>query len=162
MSEVTGPISTLPGSRHRLPEGTMCDDHPDRPAVARIQGETDSFGSEMNDLCQECLDAERAARNSPEARAGQCDWCKREAADLRDHRDFEEGMSGPVYRVCARCVRREQERLAAEELEDDWDDDIGFPDEPDDMADVSEDDEPPATNSVTTEAHSRPTEPHNG
>ena len=50
MAEVTGPISTLPGARHALPAGTMCDEHPDRPAVARVQGETDSFGCELNDL----------------------------------------------------------------------------------------------------------------
>lgn len=30
MGDVTGPISTLPGRRHELPEGTMCDVHPDR------------------------------------------------------------------------------------------------------------------------------------
>lgn len=38
----------------------MCDDHPDVPAVARVQGETDSFGCEMHDLCQACLDELRA------------------------------------------------------------------------------------------------------
>jgi hypothetical protein len=47
MGEVTGPISTLPGHSHQVPDGTVCDDHPDRPAVARIQGETDSFGAEL-------------------------------------------------------------------------------------------------------------------
>ncbi len=41
MAEVTGPISSLPGAYHSLPKGTMCDEHPDRPAVARVQGETD-------------------------------------------------------------------------------------------------------------------------
>jgi hypothetical protein len=52
MADVTGPISTLPGSSHHdVPDGMMCDDHPDRPAVTRLQGETDSFGSEMHDLC---------------------------------------------------------------------------------------------------------------
>lgn len=56
MGDVTGPVSTLPGAGHALPAGTMCDDHPDRPAVARIQGETDSFGSELWDLCEECRD----------------------------------------------------------------------------------------------------------
>jgi hypothetical protein len=44
MSDVTGPISSLPGSTHAAPTAGMCDDHPDRPAVARVQGETDSFG----------------------------------------------------------------------------------------------------------------------
>ena len=47
MADVTGPISSLPGSGHSVPDGAMCDEHPDRPAVARVQGETDSFGCEM-------------------------------------------------------------------------------------------------------------------
>ena len=64
MGDVTGPISTLPGSRHDFPDGTMCDDHPDRKAVARVQGETDSFGSELIDMCQECLDEHRAYMRS--------------------------------------------------------------------------------------------------
>ena len=44
MADVTGPISTLPGSRHRVPDGQSCDTHSDRFAVYRIQGETDSTG----------------------------------------------------------------------------------------------------------------------
>ena len=51
MADVTGRISTLPGSGHKVPDGTMCDNHPDRLATHRVQGETDSFGSEMNDMC---------------------------------------------------------------------------------------------------------------
>ena len=100
----------------------MCDEHPDRPAVARIQGETDSFGCEMHDLCQECLDAERAYRNSPEAaewRKGTCEWCKNPADDLRDRRDYEEGNCGRVYRVCGACVKRDNEYWAAEAAADD-------------------------------------------
>ena len=106
MAEVTGPISTFPGSLHTVPEGTICDQHPDRPAVARIQGETDSFGCELNDACEECLKAYREYARSPEARTGTCDWCKSEATDLADTRDYEEGMTGPVYRVCRACRRR--------------------------------------------------------
>lgn len=105
MAEVTGPISSLPGSGHALPEGTKCDNHPDRPAVARIQGETDSFGCEMNDLCQECLDADRAYERSEEARTGRCDWCKKPSTDLRWKRDHEEGLHGPVYHVCGACAK---------------------------------------------------------
>lgn len=129
MAAVTGPISSRPGSAHDLPAGTKCDSHPDRQAVARIQGETDSFGCEMNDCCQECVDEIRAYARSAEARSGQCDWCKNEATDLRDRRDYDEGMAGPVYRVCGACVKRQNERLAEEarEYEDDgdfeWDDD---------------------------------------
>ncbi|MEL6236966.1 MAG: hypothetical protein AAFO57_00365 [Pseudomonadota bacterium] len=90
----------------------MCDQHQDRPAVTRVQGETDSFGAEYIDMCQECR--EEFKRHKDEARHGPCDWCKTNATDLRPRRDFEEGMSGPVYQVCGACVRRENERLAKE------------------------------------------------
>lgn len=92
----------------------MCDVHPDRPAVCRIQGETDSFGSEMNDFCRECRNAHLEYRRRPEARAGQCDWCKGEATDLRDARDYDEGMAGPVYRICGRCQKRRDDRIQEE------------------------------------------------
>ncbi len=110
MSAVTGPISTLPGAIFRAPEGARCDDHPERPAAGRLQGETDSMGSEMHDLCQECLDKARAAARADAS--GTCDWCKAQATDLRNHRDWEEGSSGPVYRVCGACRARESESLA--------------------------------------------------
>lgn len=92
----------------------MCDDHPDRPAVARVQGETDSFGSELLDFCQECLDDYRNWARSPEATSGRCDWCKQEATDLRDTRDYEEGFYGPVYRVCDACRKRADDEARAE------------------------------------------------
>lgn len=140
MSDVTGPISSLPGSRHMPPENTRCDDHPDRPAVVRLQGETDSFGCEMHDLCAECMEEHRAYQKSPEAeqhRYGQCEWCKGEATDLRDTRDFEEGMCGRIYRVCGACIKRVNDELRAEADEHDdyggdWDDD--------DYGDYEEDD----------------------
>jgi hypothetical protein len=109
MSDVTGPISTLQGSQHRIPDGMMCDDHPDRPAVARIQGETDSFGSEMHDCCQECIDEMKQA--AKESRTGRCEWCCTEQTDIRPRRDFEEGMAGRVYDVCGGCVRAEIARM---------------------------------------------------
>lgn len=117
MADVTGPISTLSGAFHDCPDGQKCDEHPDRLAIARIQGETDSFGCEMYDVCQECLDEHRAYLKSPEAaehRKGICEWCKNPADDLRDRRDYEEGLYGRVYRVCGACVKRENEELKAE------------------------------------------------
>lgn len=117
MADVTGPISTLSGATYDTPDGMKCDQHPDRDAVIRIQGETDSMGCEMHDLCQECLDADRAWRKSPEAdewRTGQCEWCKEPATDLRDARDYEEGSSGRVYRICGACKKRDNEYWAAE------------------------------------------------
>lgn len=116
MSDVTGPISTLPGARHDVPDGMMCDEHPDRPAVVRIQGETDSMGCEMFDMCKECL----AAYRDEEPPTGRCDWCREEAV-LTTTRDYEEGLCGPVYHVCKPCKKRQQDRLNAEM--DQWDDD---------------------------------------
>lgn len=110
MSDVTGPISTLPGTRRGAPDGTMCDEHPDRPAIVRLQGETDSFGCEMHDLCQKCLDAER----NVEPDVGECDWCKAPEQVLRPRRDIDEGTSGRVYYVCAGCVRKDEAAIQAE------------------------------------------------
>lgn len=118
MAEVTGPISTLPGARHDFPDNQVCDNHPDRPAIARVQGETDSFGCEMHDLCKECLDEDREWEKSPEAaewRKGQCEWCKQDADNLRDARDYEEGLSGRVYRVCATCIKHQNDQLKADD-----------------------------------------------
>lgn len=119
MADVTGPISTLPGSSHHdVPDGQNCDYHPDRKAVARYQGETDSFGCEMHDICAECLKEFRESANSPEARTGRCDWCESDATDLRDTRDYDEGMAGPIYRVCGPCRKRVDDD-AREELDAD-------------------------------------------
>jgi hypothetical protein len=119
MAEVSkGPVSTLPGHKMGLPPGTICDTHPDRLAVARVQGETDSFGCEYNDLCKECLAYEREML--AQTKHGKCDWCKSIVTTLRPRRDYDEGMSGPVYMVCEGCVIAENKRLAEEES--DYDD----------------------------------------
>jgi hypothetical protein len=120
MAHVSGPCSTLPGDSSDLPPGSMCDQHPDAPAVRRVQGETDSFGAEYHDCCQVCLDGLKTWRE--QERIGRCEWCKNEAKDLRPRRDYEEGMSGRVYQVCGACVSRENKRLA-DEL-DRYDDDF--------------------------------------
>lgn len=125
MADVTGPISTMPGSRHALPEGAKCDNHPDRDAVARVQGETDSMGSEMNDLCAECLAADREVY--AEDRCGRCDWCKNEVIDLANARDYDEGTCGSVYSVCGKC--REKQAKALEEELADYDDDYAYDDD---------------------------------
>lgn len=110
--KVTGPISSLPGGHHALPEGTKCDEHPDRPAVARVQGETDSMGSELNDLCAECLEAEKKA----DPTTGTCDWCKTSNVTLHPRRDIDEGTSGRVYEVCKPCITADN-RCLQEELD---------------------------------------------
>lgn len=92
----------------------MCDDHPDRPAIRRVQGETDSFGCEFLDLCDECMAELR--KHAQDARSGVCDWCHMEATDLRPARDYDEGMSGRVYDVCGSCIKRRNDE-AREELD---------------------------------------------
>jgi hypothetical protein len=113
MADVTGPISTLPGARHRLPEGATCDQHPDRPAVARVQGETDSMGCEMYDLCAECLAADREAERTRDP-SGTCEWCKTHKPRLRLVRDYDEGLYGRVYEACDDCIKRRDERIEEE------------------------------------------------
>lgn len=123
MGEVTGPISTLPGTAHDFPDGTMCDLHQDRPAVARIQGETDSFGCELNDMCQECL-AEYREEMAAADWSGVCDWCKEHKPRLWPQRDYEEGMHGRVYEVCDACIKRvdDENRRYLASYGDDYDD----------------------------------------
>jgi hypothetical protein len=131
MADVTGPNSGLPGQRRFLPAGTVCDEHPDTPAVARIQGETDSMGSEMIDMCQICYDN---FLTSIKPREGRCDWCGCVSNDLKHHRDLDEGSSGRVYDVCQACISAENERVSEElgpDVVDDNDDSV-FPDDLDD------------------------------
>lgn len=134
MADVTGPISTMPGSTHEVPEGMMCDDHPDRPAVKRVQGETDSYGSEMIDMCQECYDQHLEEKKNPII--GTCDCCKATQVEVFPRRSFEEGPAGRIYDYCKGCMAKEAEYLQRE---------FGSPD--DDIPDIDEvwldDDWPP-------------------
>lgn len=99
MANVTGPTSNLPGRRRKPPEGCMCDEHDTVPAVVRMTGETDSFGSEENDFCQLCLDKFDADEPAP----NNCDWCK-VSAILSPTRDLGESSTGRVYYVCPACA----------------------------------------------------------
>ncbi len=111
MADVTGPISSLPGASHAVPAGTKCDEHPDREATHRVQGETDSFGCEMADLCDECFkEFKEHGIYTPD----ECDWCKKAAADIRPTRDYDEGLHGPVYYVCGPCRKRRDDRVREE------------------------------------------------
>lgn len=124
MADVTGPISSLPNSKHVVPSNTMCDNHPNVKASVCIQGETDSFGSEMHDLCQVCYDEHRKAFAASD-RSGVCDWCDSHADRLFNLRDVYEGMSGHVYRVCVPCVQAENDMIEA----DNEDEVIDYPQE---------------------------------
>lgn len=108
-----GPVSTMPGSTHTLPEGATCDTHEERPAFKRVQGETDSWGCEFVDMCQECYTS-FVNRDRTEEQTGTCEWCHTHATDLRKRRDADEGMAGRLYDVCGACVKRDNERLQAE------------------------------------------------
>lgn len=150
MADVTGPISSLPGTGHKLPAYMMCDDHPDRPAVKRIQGETDSYGSEMIDMCQECYD-EYLAQREALGNGSHLGFCPSRACSgtkqqvpLFAYRDPDEGMYGPVYWYCADCRRSIREAYLDDERgdnahvipfddgdytddRDDFDDEVGAP-----------------------------------
>lgn len=118
MAHVSGPVSSMPGSTHAVVRGsTRCDDHPNRLAVKRIQGETDSFGAEYHDLCQECVDKMRRAEAQRREELGTCDWCGTSGVRVLNRRDMDEGMSGPIYKVCGDCIARELAALD-EELEE--------------------------------------------
>jgi hypothetical protein len=114
-----GRVSSMPGSSHPLPAGTKCDQHEDREAVARIQGETDSFGCEYCMMCQECLDQHRAYRAAELDKEKRCDWCGCMAKGVRPRRDIDEGQAGRLYDVCPACIDKENKRLAEELAEND-------------------------------------------
>ena len=104
--QVTGPVNTMPNSTHSVENGAMCDNHPNRVATTSKQGETDSFGSEIHELCDECEASWKAQASKPYV--GYCEFCTRQAyssaqwvqVEVFDYRDYEEGMNGPVYKVC--------------------------------------------------------------
>ena len=120
MADTIGPTSRMPGSAHTLPEGATCDRHPDRAAVARIQGETDSMGAELNDMCQQCLDEDREFLRTFDT-SGACEWCGNFSPKRSNRRDYDEGMAGRIYLVCRPCIDREEEEALRELEEHDYD-----------------------------------------
>jgi len=120
MADVTGPISTLPGAVHTIPKGIKCDECSTKLATVRVQGETDSFGCEMIDMCQECYDKYKEEIKNEDT-SGTCDWCKCHSIKLHNMRDYEEGMSGRVYQVCDPCADDCNKRQL-DELDDYYDD----------------------------------------
>jgi hypothetical protein len=46
--------------------------------------------------------------------SGTCDWCKKPADDLVEHKDFEEGQAGRFYDVCGACREKESLIISAE------------------------------------------------
>lgn len=91
----------MPGSLHIVPSGTMCDIHQNVLATHRVQGETDSMGAELIDMCDECYKKSLEYKKS-----GICDFCSTEVDELISYRDPEEGTSSPVYEICQPCKDR--------------------------------------------------------
>ncbi len=99
----SGPVSTLPGYvRQCTDPSEMChtEGHENVPAIATIQGETDSMGAEYIGACRECLEKHQA-NGSSGGRLGFCNCGRNEI--LLPFRDPDEGMSGPVYYKCSPC-----------------------------------------------------------
>lgn len=115
MGNVTGPVSTLPGAIFKG-KGT-CDNHHNRDSIYRVQGETDSFGSEMIDMCQECFD--KYQEQMDQTREECCEWCGKTTTDCKPTRDIDEGFSGPVYTVCRACRKKQQDAIEKEWYERD-------------------------------------------
>ena len=111
-----GSVSTLPGAVSTKGITGTCDTHPDRLAVRRVQGETDSFGCEYYYECQQCKDKSDSDATTAD-RSGNCDWCKKHKDTVIPHRDIEEGSCGPVYEVCLDCIDAERKRWADEDEE---------------------------------------------
>lgn len=94
-------MSGLPGNYLGIaPEGSKCRDC-DRSATRTVQGETDSSGCEILFFCEDCY---KKLRNAP-LPSGHCDWCGEEVGKLVTRRDYTEGLDGPIYRVCFKCVK---------------------------------------------------------
>lgn len=118
-----GPVRTMPGSASSVEPGTMCDQHPDRPAVFRIQGETDSFGCEYFFVCQECKDEVDDARDAARQEERYCGGCNSMKKDVHPVRDYDEGTSGPLYYRCpACCVKMMDDFCGDQDDYDDYDD----------------------------------------
>lgn len=131
MADVIGPNSYLPGQKIKVPHGAMCDEHPDRPAVCRVVGETDSFGSELMDMCQQCMDEHD---NAPRSSDAKCDRCGA-VGELLPTRDPDEGLTGPIYYYCFGC-RTKQSEEARDEIIDSYcgaDEPLGLDDEPEEL-----------------------------
>jgi hypothetical protein len=86
----------------------------------------------MYDVCQECLDEDRKYRNDEYNSFQRCDWCKQEKQFVMPHRDYEEGMGGPVYDVCRDCREKETAQILAEEQYREWSDPYYYEDYRDD------------------------------
>ena len=110
-----GPVSSMPGSKHRVEPGATCTNHENVLAVQKIQGETDSYGAEYFYLCEAC----KVIRDKSlhQLNPGVCDWCNDKSNHLVKRRDPDEGTSGRVYNVCNECIVKQNERFEQERMD---------------------------------------------
>lgn len=106
MAGVIGPSKYLPGQFIKAREGAVCDEHPDRPATYTMIGETDSFGSETHDMCDECKQHAISEKEKDVNAEGLCEICHTMQKGVNEARDPSEGMYGPVYRMCPACKNK--------------------------------------------------------
>lgn len=93
----------LPGDWIRTSTTHECEKEGcEHPAYNRLQGETDSFGAEYSYWCDEHKAVEVSRLKQCAEVEHACDACG-EVAKLYPTRDWEEGLHGPVYNVCAQC-----------------------------------------------------------
>ena len=104
MASVIGPNRYLPGNTIPCEKGFECDEkNCGLPAVRAVVGETDSFGSEVNHYCE--AHYQRYLSTVEEDFSLTCEHCG-ETHNVRHVRDPDEGMCGPVYQLCASCIRK--------------------------------------------------------
>ncbi|MFA6271930.1 MAG: hypothetical protein WC693_02360 [Patescibacteria group bacterium] len=89
-----------------IPDGTLCDTCGQVPATRRVLVDDTGFGKEYGYFCDACHEQE-----SKSLCTGSCDWCKRKSNDLRWVKDSSEGMDDPLYLVCPRCAKAQQDRV---------------------------------------------------
>ena len=95
------------------PHGSTCE-MCKKDATKIIEGEIDSMGIELINLCDEHYEISKIARNKPIS--GKCDWCPNLSERLIFTRDYaNEGISGPVSYVCRKCKSEQHKGL--QELE---------------------------------------------
>ena len=104
MAATTGPLKSLPGSIHPVPKGAMCDNHPERFAITRIQGETDSTHAELIDCCEACAAKVRDAALMLAVDL-ECDGCHTASFELKNYRNPDEGVAGRLYQLCPKCIQ---------------------------------------------------------
>lgn len=115
---ITGQITTLPGSEHPVPLGTVCDVHTHNRATHRIQGVTDAMSAHLHDMCDICYDIHMGQQEND---AGICSICGQHSDHLTDYQNFRNGFDSAPEPTCPDCIREDQESVIDEvmpEIED--------------------------------------------